>query len=99
MQEQYEQEESEREREQIVAEEEAKKLQRRLKRLQEGEHIAVRDGLGGDGIAIALHVAAQIVPDLGRGDFGGGGLRQHQGGQRGAAGELGITEHVKCAFP
>ena len=38
IQEQYERDEIERERAKIMAEEEAKNLQRRLKRLQDGEH-------------------------------------------------------------
>lgn len=38
MKEQYEREEIERQRAKIIAEEEARNLQRRLKRLQDGEH-------------------------------------------------------------
>ena len=41
MQEQYEQDEIERERAKIIAEEEAKNLQRRLKRLQDGDRSAL----------------------------------------------------------
>lgn len=41
MQEQYEQDEIERERAKIIAEEEAKNLQRRLKRLQDGDRLAL----------------------------------------------------------
>lgn len=59
MQEQYERDEIERERAKIIAEEEAKNLQRRLKRLQDGERL----GIGSPASSRPLNLKSKPPPE------------------------------------